>query len=105
MKRESFLKRFLTVYLPLIVILLFILFPFYWTFITSIKPDTELYGAVTYWPRQVQWENYTKLFTTTVNFLAAMKNSFIVAAVTTSCFSDSINISIICVFKIQICRT
>lgn len=83
MKRESFLKRFLTVYLPLIVILLFILFPFYWTFITSIKPDTELYGAVTYWPRQVQWENYTKLFTTTVNFLAAMKNSFIVAAVTT----------------------
>ena len=96
MKRESFLKRFLTLYLPLIVILLFILFPFYWTFITSIKPDTELYGAVTYWPRQVQWENYTKLFTTTVNFLAAMKNS---------CFSDSINISIICVFKIQICRT
>ena len=83
MKRESFLKRFLTVYLPLIVILLFILFPFYWTFITSIKPDTELYGAVTYWPRQVQWENYTKLFTTTVNFQAAMKNSFIVAAVTT----------------------
>ena len=83
MKRESFLKRFLTVYLPLIVILLFILFPFYWTFITSIKPDTELYGAVTYWPRHVQWENYSKLFTTTVNFLAAMKNSFIVAGVTT----------------------
>ncbi len=27
MKRESFLKRFLTLYLPLIVILLFILFP------------------------------------------------------------------------------
>ena len=47
MKRESFFKRFLTLYLPLIVILLFILFPFYWTFITSIKPDTELYGAVT----------------------------------------------------------
>ena len=83
MKKESFLKKFLTLYLPLIVILLFILFPFYWTFITSIKPDTELYGAVTYWPRHVQWENYTKLFTTTVNFLAAMKNSFIVAAVTT----------------------
>ena len=83
MKRESFLKRFLTLYLPLIVILLFILFPFYWTFITSIKPDTELYGAVTYWPRHVQWENYSKLFTTTVNFLAAMKNSFIVAGVTT----------------------
>ena len=28
MKRESFFKRFLTLYLPLIVILLFILFPF-----------------------------------------------------------------------------
>jgi multiple sugar transport system permease protein len=65
------------------VILVFILFPFYWTFITSVKPDSELYGAVTYWPRQVQWDSYKALFTTTVNFLAAMKNSFIVAALTT----------------------
>lgn len=83
MKRESLLKRFFTLYLPLAVILVFILFPFYWTFITSIKPDSELYGAITYWPKHVQWESYKKLFTTTVDFLGAMKNSFIVAILTT----------------------
>ena len=84
MKRESFFKRFLIIisstdrnitFHPVPVLLDI--------YLHTIKPDTELYGAVTYWPRQVQWENYTKLFTTTVNFLAAMKNSFIVAAVTT----------------------
>lgn len=83
MKKKSFLNRLLTLYLPLIVILVFILFPFYWTFITSVKPDTELYGAVSYWPSVVLWENYTELFTTTVNFFNAMKNSFIAAALTT----------------------
>ena len=83
MKRESSLKEIISLYLPLILILLFILFPFYWIFITSIKPETELYGAITYWPRSVTWENYKNLFTTTVNFIAAMKNSFIAAALTT----------------------
>ncbi len=83
MKRESSLKELISLYLPLILILVFILFPFYWIFITSIKPETELYGAITYWPRSVTWENYKNLFTTTVNFIAAMKNSFIAAALTT----------------------
>ena len=83
MKKQSFLKRLLTLYLPLIAILLFILFPFYWTFITSVNPDTELYGMVSYWPSVVQWDNYKELFTTTVNFFNAMKNSFIAAGLTT----------------------
>ena len=64
--------------------MLFILFPFYWTFATSVKPQDELYGAVvTYWPKHITFEAYSKLFTTTVNFLDAMKNSFIVASFTT----------------------
>ena len=81
--RETFLRRLFTLYIPLLLILLFILFPFYWTFITSIKPEAELYGAVTYWPKEVVWDSYKNLFTTTVNFLDAMKNSFVVAAATT----------------------
>lgn len=81
--RETFLRRLFTLYIPLFLILLFILFPFYWTFITSIKPEAELYGAVTYWPKAIVWDSYKNLFTTTVNFLDAMKNSFVVAAVTT----------------------
>ncbi|MGL5434437.1 MAG: carbohydrate ABC transporter permease [Lachnospiraceae bacterium] len=84
MGNQSIVKRILTLYLPLIIILLFILFPFYWTFITSVKPEDELYGmVVTYWPRAITFASYKKLFTTTVNFLAAMKNSFIVASLTT----------------------
>lgn len=83
MRKQSFLKRLLTLYLPLVAILLFILFPFYWTFITSIKPDSELYGMVSYWPSVVMWDNYKELFTTTVNFFNAMKNSFIAAGLTT----------------------
>lgn len=84
MKRQSGLKRFLCLYLPLILLLVFILFPFYWTFITSVKPEDELYGmVVTYWPKAITFDSYKKLFTTTVDFLSAMKNSFLVASLTT----------------------
>lgn len=84
MKRKKILTKILTLYLPLTALLLFILFPFYWTFITSVKSESELYGmGVTYWPRTFTWDSYKNLFTTTINFLAAMKNSLIVAGITT----------------------
>lgn len=84
MKKQVKLKDIVCVYLPLFVILLFILFPFYWTLITSLKPADELYGMdVTYWPRVLTLESYRKLFTTTVDFFGAMKNSFITATLTT----------------------
>ena len=84
MKKQSAAKRFFIVFIPLLLLMLFILFPFYWTFATSVKPQDELYGAVvTYWPKHITFEAYSKLFTTTVNFLDAMKNSFIVASFTT----------------------
>ncbi|MDK2965298.1 carbohydrate ABC transporter permease [Lacrimispora sp.] len=84
MRKQVDIKQIVCVYLPLVFILLFLLFPFYWTFITSVKPEKELYGmVVTYWPESITFGSYSKLFTTTVNFLAAIKNSFIVAALTT----------------------
>ena len=84
MKNQTGIKRILLAYLPLVLLMVFILFPFYWTFVTSVKPEDELYGAVvTYWPKHITFEAYTKLFTTTVDFLTAMKNSFIVASLTT----------------------
>jgi len=82
MKRKTTLNAIITLALPLIIILIFLLFPFYWTLVTSLKTESELYGAVTYWPRSVTFNSYTRLFTTTVNFLAAMKNSLIVASTT-----------------------
>ncbi|MEO8526282.1 MAG: carbohydrate ABC transporter permease, partial [Caldimonas sp.] len=35
-------RKFVTIYLPLIVFLIVLLFPFYWMAITSVKPDSEL---------------------------------------------------------------
>ena len=73
----------LTVWLPILVILFFLLFPFYWTFVTSIKPESELYGlSVRYWPQNPTFESYKKLFVE-INFLRPMRNSFIVAMSTT----------------------
>src|SRR5262245_54451147 len=39
---ESRMSRFVTLYLPLGIILLVLLFPFYWMALTAIKPDQEL---------------------------------------------------------------
>ncbi|MFM2066376.1 MAG: hypothetical protein RLZZ584_1285 [Pseudomonadota bacterium] len=39
---DSVPRRFVVTYLPLIVFLFVLLFPFYWMFITSVKPDNEL---------------------------------------------------------------
>lgn len=77
------MQNFLLLYLPLFVMLLLLLFPFYWTFVTSIKPEAELYGSVvTYWPHDVTFESYRKLFVD-FNFLKPMGNSFVVAIITT----------------------
>jgi multiple sugar transport system permease protein len=39
---ESLPRRLVTLYLPLFVILVVLLFPFYWMALTSIKPDEQL---------------------------------------------------------------
>jgi len=84
MKKEKFrLSRVLPIYIPLVVYLIFLLFPFYWTFVTSIKPENELYSSVvTYWPDSATFASYKKLFVN-FNFLKPMINSLLVAAVTT----------------------
>ena len=81
--RPSLLSRIFLLYIPLAALLLFLLFPFYWTFVTSIKPEAELYARqVTYWPLEATFSAYSKLFGQ-VNFLHPMLNSFTVASITT----------------------
>jgi len=76
------LKSFLS-YLLLVALIVFLLFPFYWTFVTSIKTSAELYGrTVTYWPKAPSFESYRRLFSE-YNFLRPMGNSLLVAALTT----------------------
>jgi multiple sugar transport system permease protein len=47
---ESLPRRLVTLYLPLFVILLVLLFPFYWMALTAIKPDEQLIDMNTYNP-------------------------------------------------------
>ena len=41
---ETYLKRLMVFYIPLFLFVFVTLFPFLWMFITSIKPDPELYN-------------------------------------------------------------
>jgi multiple sugar transport system permease protein len=71
-------------YLLLAGMLAFLLFPFYWTFVTSVKPEKELYSeVVTYWPRNFSLDSYRRLFSE-YNFFKPMANSLLVAALTTT---------------------
>src|SRR3981189_2771526 len=47
---ESLPRRLVTLYLPLFVILIVLLFPFYWMALTSIKPDEQLIDMDKYSP-------------------------------------------------------
>ena len=42
---ETFRKRLIVFYIPLLLFLVALLFLFYWMLITSIKPDVELSNA------------------------------------------------------------
>ncbi|MBQ8074320.1 MAG: carbohydrate ABC transporter permease [Clostridia bacterium] len=81
--QESTASRVFLLWIPLILFLVFLLFPFYWTFVTSIKSDAELHSlTVSYWPAQPTFQAYEHLFGQ-FNFLHPMKNSLIVALITT----------------------
>ena len=60
--------RLLTLYLPLTLIMAFLLFPFYWMTTTTFKPDAELYDFKHYnplWVVHPTLEHITSLFTDT----------------------------------------
>ena len=83
--RRGLGTRTLRLYLPLSLVLIFMLFPFYWMLITSIKPNRELYNArimpmIVYQPTL---KHYVDLLTET-NFLTWTYNTFLVAIVSTA---------------------
>ncbi len=65
-------------------ILVYTAFPFYWTFISSIKPRNELFATpVRYWPSQVTLDSYRQVLQTG-DFIQALINSIIVAFAVTA---------------------
>jgi multiple sugar transport system permease protein len=81
MKKENVITKIFLFYLPLIIILLFTLFPFYWTILTSIKTPAELF-KITYWTNKGTLSNYISLFQKS-DYLICLRNSLIVALTTT----------------------
>jgi multiple sugar transport system permease protein len=47
---QSLPRRLVTLYLPLSIIVIILLFPFYWMALTSLKPDNQLLDMETYSP-------------------------------------------------------
>ncbi len=61
---DSRARRMVTVYLPLALFMIVLLFPFYWMTITAIKPDAEMYDYKKYspfWVHSPTLENIRKL--------------------------------------------
>lgn len=79
MKKKIDFSRILTLYLPLFLLLLFALFPYIWTILSSIKPESELFTKqIHYLPQSPTFQNYISLFKLT-NFSKYLSNSLIVA--------------------------
>lgn len=79
---NSKLKRFLTLHLPLFIIITFLVAPFLWIFITSLKPEANIITRnVQYIPQKITLENYTALFKR-LPFALYFRNSFVVAFLT-----------------------
>ena len=70
-------------FVVLAIIFVYIVFPFYWAFRSSLTPDNELFTTpVHYWPVNPTLVHYQEVFTN-ADFLIALRNSAIVAASTT----------------------
>ena len=81
---RGFVSRTLRLYLPLLLCLVAMLFPFYWMLIPSIKPNRELYSqkVMPLIVHQPTLKHYYDLLSET-NFLLWTYNTMLVAVVTT----------------------
>lgn len=79
------LKRSLTStssWLGIVVIIIFCLAPFYWMFVSSLRPARDIFD-ISLWPKEVSWENYVAVFDPERGFGTSLLNSLIVAGTTT----------------------
>ena len=73
------------IYAFLTIVAIFIIIPFYWMIVTSLKTDAELEQAVvTFFPHKIAWENYSLIFREVANFGRYFLNTIIVSFFTTA---------------------
>ncbi|MCC6790158.1 MAG: carbohydrate ABC transporter permease [Thermomicrobiales bacterium] len=69
-------------WLLIVFILVYTIFPFYWSIATAVKPDSEIASTpVVYWPKEISWTHFEYVFDNG-DFLKALRNSAIVSAAT-----------------------
>ena len=82
-------KRWVSFYIPLGGFLIFLLFPFYWMMITTVRPDGELYRPWNsplyqpFWTSSPTFEHIRYLFTETL-FATWLWNTMLIAAASTA---------------------
>jgi multiple sugar transport system permease protein len=75
-------RRLLGLHLPVLIIVLFALAPYIWMFISSITPETDLYGEVfRYFPANPSFEIYPRIYQK-ISFARYLRDSLIVATTT-----------------------
>lgn len=81
---ESLPRRWVTVYIPLILFLFFLLFPFYWMALTAFKPNAELLATDgnPFWVMAPTLDHFKKLFVDTA-YPTWLWNTIIVSVVAT----------------------
>jgi len=71
-------------YTLLVVLSLWTLFPVYWQLATSVRADVDLYSSqVTLLPHILTLKHYAKIFSSSSAFAMQLRNSFVVAVITT----------------------
>ncbi|WP_167202795.1 carbohydrate ABC transporter permease [Actinomyces respiraculi] len=66
----------------IVLIVIYCLAPFYWMFVSSLRPDTEIFEN-SWWPRNPSLENYEAVFSAKNNFASGLVNSLIVSVIVT----------------------
>src|ERR1700755_991545 len=90
---ESLPRRLVTLYLPLAIILLVLLFPFYWMALTAIKPDAQLIDMNTYnpfWVVHPTFKHISKLLFETQYPRWLWNTMYVATAATTLSISASV---------------
>jgi multiple sugar transport system permease protein len=81
-------KKVVYFYIPLVLFILFTLFPFYWMAVTAMRPDPELYrswrapNATPFWTLEPTFEHFVGLMKTTA-FPTWLWNTMLIAMVST----------------------
>lgn len=74
-------KTVLFLILPLCLFLVFVVFPLYWIFVTSVKPEAEITAKViSYWPRAFTFDNFVNAWKN-AGFSVYFKNSLVVSGI------------------------